>query len=117
MRANDARTLRADMHVHSYHSGYSGQLPFLRARDCYSAPEAVYAAAKSRGMDVVTITDHDSIDGCLAFLERHPDANDFFISEEIECRFPGADLKVHIGAYGIDEREHREIQPLRRNVF
>src|SRR5207237_1982092 len=43
--------------------------------------------------------------------------DDFFISEEIECRFPDADLKVHIGAYDIDERVHREIQPLRRNVF
>ena len=59
-------------------------------------------------MDVVTITDHDSIDGCLEFLDRHPDADDFFISEEIECVVPwgpgdrtgsGVPLKVHIGAY------------------
>ena len=77
----------------------------------------MYAAAKARGMDLVTITDHDSIDGCLEFLERHPDADDFFISEEIECRFPDVDLKVHIGAYDISERIHRDIQPLRRNVF
>ena len=74
---------------HSYHSGYAGHLRFLRARDCYSEPEAVYRVAKARGMDVVTITDHDSIDGCLEFLDRHPDADDFFISEEIECLVPG----------------------------
>jgi predicted metal-dependent phosphoesterase TrpH len=109
--------MRADLHVHSYHSGYAGHLAFLRARDCYSEPEAVYVTAKARGMDVVTITDHDSINGCLEFLERHPDADDFFISEEIECRFPDVDLKAHIGAYGISERIHREIQPLRHNVF
>jgi predicted metal-dependent phosphoesterase TrpH len=117
MRSEDRRPLRADMHVHSYHSGYSSQLSFLRARDCYSKPDAVYAAAKSRGMDLVTITDHDSIDGCLEFLERHPEAGDFFISEEIECHFPASALKVHIGAYGIDEKIHREIQPLRGSVF
>jgi predicted metal-dependent phosphoesterase TrpH len=109
--------MRADLHLHSYHSGHAGHLTFLRARDCYSEPGAVYAAAKARGMDVVTITDHDSIDGCLEFLERHPDADDFFISEEIECRVPDVDLKVHIGAYDISERIHRDIQPLRRNVF
>src|SRR5437870_8338763 len=110
--------LRADLHVHSYHSGYARHLRILRARDCYSEPEAVYAAAKARGMDVVTITDHDSVDGCLEFLERRPDAPDFFMSEEIECRFPdAADLRVHIGAYGITERIHREIQPLRSSVF
>jgi len=109
--------MRADLHVHSYHSGYASHLRFLRARDCYSEPAAVYAAAKARGMDVVTLTDHDCIDGCLEFLSGRPDADDFFISEEIECRFPDRPLKVHIAAYDISERIHREIQPLRRNAF
>jgi predicted metal-dependent phosphoesterase TrpH len=117
MNGTDGRVMRADLHVHSYHSGYTARLPFLRARDCYSEPEAVHAVAKARGMDIVTITDHDSIDGCLEFLERHPDAGDFFISEEIESRFPDTGLKVHIAAYGIDERIHRDIQPLRSDVF
>ena len=109
--------LRADLHVHSWHSGHANHMRFLRARDCYSDPEAVYRAAKARGMDLVTITDHDSIGGCLEFLDRHPDAGDFFISEEIECLVPGLPLKVHIGAYDINERIHRDVQPLRRSVF
>jgi predicted metal-dependent phosphoesterase TrpH len=117
MTSKRSGLLRADLHVHSYHSGYASHLEVLHARDCYSEPEAVYATAKARGMDIVTITDHDSIDGCLEFLQRHPDADDFFISEEIECVFPGTDFKVHIGAYDIDETIHREIQPLRRNVY
>jgi len=109
--------MKADLHVHSWHSGYNHDLPFLRSRDCYTPPEVVYRTAKARGMDLVTITDHDSIDGCLEFLTRHPGADDFFVSEEIECVFPDSPLKVHIGAYQIDETVHREIQPLRRNVF
>jgi len=109
--------MRADLHVHSWHSGYASHMRFLRARDCYSDPEAVYRVAKARGMDLVTITDHDSIGGCLEFLDRHPDAGDFFISEEIECLVPGLPLKVHIGAYDIDERIHRDVQPLRQSVF
>jgi predicted metal-dependent phosphoesterase TrpH len=117
MTADAARVLRADLHLHSYHSGRAGHLRFLHARDCYSEPDAIYAAAKARGMDLVTITDHDSVDGCLEFLSRHPSAGDFFISEEIECRVPDADLEVHIGAYDISERIHRDIQPLRRDVF
>jgi predicted metal-dependent phosphoesterase TrpH len=116
--ANDTvRTLRADLHLHSCHSGYTNYLRFLRALDCYSGPDDVYATAKARGMDLVTITDHDSIDGCLDYLSRHPDTRDFFVSEEIECCFPDADVKVHIGAYGITEEIHRDIQPLRRDVF
>jgi predicted metal-dependent phosphoesterase TrpH len=114
---DNERVMRADLHVHSWHSGYTGHLRFLQARDCYSEPAAVYKTAKLRGMDLVTLTDHDTIDGCLEFLAANPDVNDFFISEEIECRFSGTDLRVHIGAYDINERVHREIQPLRSNVF
>jgi predicted metal-dependent phosphoesterase TrpH len=65
----------------------------------------------------VTLTDHDSIDGCLEFLSRHPEAEDFFISEEIECWFPGKPLRIHIGAYDIDESIHREVQRLRTSVY
>jgi predicted metal-dependent phosphoesterase TrpH len=114
------RMMRADLHVHSYHSGYNHDLPFLRSRDCYNCPEAVYRTAKARGMDIVTITDHDSIDGCLEFLSRHPDTPDFIIGEEITCWMPstgGGPIEVHIAAYGMTEQAHREIQPLRDNVF
>ena len=111
------RHLRADLHVHSYHSGYSTSLPLFRSRDSYSEPEAIYRLAKARGMDLVTITDHDSIDGCLEFLDRHPDAEDFIIGEEIECVLPDLDLTIHVGALGIDERIHSEVQPLRGNVY
>ena len=109
--------VRADLHVHSCHSLRSGNFRFLRSRDCYSRPEDVYRVAKARGMDVVTITDHDSIDGCLEFLDRHPGADDFFVSEEVSCWFPDAPIEVHFGVYGMTEALHAAIQPLRRNVF
>jgi hypothetical protein len=110
--------MKADLHVHSYHSGYASHLRFLRARDCYSSPFAVYRTAKARGMDLVCLTDHDSIDGCLEFLDRYPDAPDFIVGEEISCREPDAPgLRIHLGAWGLNETQHREIQRLRANVF
>lgn len=90
---------------------------FLRSRDCYSNPEDVYLVAKARGMDLVTITDHDSIEGCLALLSRRPGARDIFISEEVSCWLPDTGIQVHLGVYGTNEQLHREIQPLRGNVF
>lgn len=90
---------------------------FLRSRDCYSSPFDVYRTARARGMDVVTFTDHDSIDGCLEFLDRHPDSQDFIWGEEVSCRFPDGDIEVHLGVYGMTEALHRELQPLRGSVF
>jgi predicted metal-dependent phosphoesterase TrpH len=90
---------------------------WFRSRDCYSDPEAIYRAAHTRGMDLVAITDHDSIDGCLELLDRHPGATDLLMGEEIECRVPGTGVRLHLGALGLTERHHRDVQPLRGNVF
>jgi len=116
--------MKADLHVHTYHSGYTSRLRILRSRDSYSDPFDVYRVARARGMDLVCITDHDSLGGCLEFLDRQPDAPDFIMGEEIECLFPlgrraarDDGLKVHLGAIGMTERIHRDLQPLRDNVF
>ncbi|MGH9774951.1 MAG: PHP-associated domain-containing protein [Candidatus Acidiferrales bacterium] len=63
-------------------------------------------------MDLVTLTDHDSIDGA-ELLRRH---SDFFLSEEATCRMPGGTL-VHIGVYDITERQHFEIQRRREDLI
>jgi predicted metal-dependent phosphoesterase TrpH len=111
------RVGRADLHVHSRHSALSGSLPFLRSRDCYSSPLDVYLVAKRRGMDVVTITDHDAIDGWRELMDARPEADDILPGEELSCRLPDGNIQVHLGVYGITERLHAEVQPLRRNVF
>ena len=110
--------MKADLHVHSFHSGLARHWAWLHARECYSTPEDVYRVARQRGMDLVCITDHDSIDGCLEFLDRHPDAPDFIIGEEISCLVPDAPgLRIHLGAIGMTEAIHRDVQRLRDNVF
>ena len=40
-------------------------------------------------MDIVTITDHDAIDGWLELLDARPDADDILPGEEVSCRLPG----------------------------
>ena len=112
---DDPALKRADLHCHSRFSVFKY---FRRAntRDCYNAPEDVYRIAKQRGMSYVTITDHDSIDGALYLLNRHPDLDDFFIGEEVETYFPETGQRIHIGVWGLDERRHREIQRLRPNI-
>src|SRR3982750_2811804 len=84
---SDPSVRRADLHCHTRYSIFKY---FRRAntRDCYNAPEDVYRIAKDRGMSYVTFTDHDSIDGALYLLNKHPDMTDFFIGEEVETYFP-----------------------------
>jgi predicted metal-dependent phosphoesterase TrpH len=112
---SDPSLRRADLHCHSRYSVFKY---FRRAntRDCYNAPEDVYRIAKERGMNYVTLTDHDSIDGALYLLNKHPDLTDFFIGEEVETHFPETGQRIHVGVWDLNEAQHREIQELRPNI-
>lgn len=113
---DDRRFRKADLHCHSVYSTFK-YFRIANTRDSYNRPEEVYRLAKERGMDFVTITDHDSIDGCLALLDRYPDLEDFFISEEVETWFPDTRQRIHINVFDIDEKQHEEIQRRRHNIY
>jgi len=104
--------MRCDLHVHTRHSGMS-TIPMVGriCRECYNDPVAVYETLKRRGMNLVTVTDHDSIDAAEQ-LRRFPD---FFLSEEVTCTTPSA-TEIHVGVYGIDERDHIELERRRHDV-
>ncbi|HEY3725889.1 MAG TPA: glycosyltransferase [Solirubrobacteraceae bacterium] len=99
---------RADMHVHSTASQLSklGVQRSLHLPECATEPEEVYELAKRRGMDFVTITDHDTIAGALT-LEQLPDT---FVSEELTVSFKGERQAVHVLCYGITPEDHEWLQ-------
>lgn len=105
--------MRCDLHVHTRYSGMC-TVPLLRriCRESYSEPLDVYHVLKQRNMDLVTITDHDSIDA-VESLRRYPD---FFLSEEVSAVCPSG-TKLHIGVYDINDRNHIQIERRRADLF
>ena len=107
-------TSRADLHVHSSASAVSklGVQRSLSIPECATEPLEVYELAKARGMDFVTITDHDTIDGALS-VDHLPDT---FISEELTVGFKGEPQAVHVLCYGITPDQHEWLQAHRDDV-
>ena len=104
--------MRCDLHVHTVHSGQC-TVPGL-SRIClesYNEPRELYEILKHRGMDLVTVTDHDSIDAAEE-LRCHPD---FFLSEEVTVTLPSG-TEMHAGVYGMQERDHIELQRRRTDI-
>jgi glycosyltransferase involved in cell wall biosynthesis/predicted metal-dependent phosphoesterase TrpH len=101
-------TSQVDLHCHSTASQLSrlGVQRSLGLPECATPPGEVYELAKRRGMDFVTITDHDTIDGCLELADR-PDC---FVSEELTARFAGEPQAVHVLCYGITPGDHGWLQ-------
>jgi predicted metal-dependent phosphoesterase TrpH len=102
--------MKCDLHVHTHHSGMC-TVPVMRriCRESYNDPREVYETLKRRGMDLVTVTDHDSMDAAES-LRHHPD---FFLSEEVSCTTEYG-TRLHMGVYGMEERDHADLQ-LRRD--
>lgn len=106
-------SLKLDAHVHTHHSGQTSIYPLSRVmRESYNTPEGVYRLAKARGMDLVTITDHDQVSGAAA-LAHYPDV---ISGCEVTGEFPGDRVRVHLNVLGLSEPQHHEIQRLRRDV-
>ncbi|MEY2442260.1 MAG: hypothetical protein QOJ46_1686 [bacterium] len=108
-------TSRVDLHCHSTASAVSklGVQRALGLPECATPPEEVYELAKRRGMDFVTITDHDTIDGALELAAKYDDA---FVSEELTAWFRGEEQAVHILCWGITPGDHERLQHLAGDV-
>jgi glycosyltransferase involved in cell wall biosynthesis/predicted metal-dependent phosphoesterase TrpH len=106
---------RCDLHIHSRHSARSEEWLFRRFDfpDSYSDPKQLYEQLLKRGMDYVTITDHDSVDGCLE-IAHLPKS---FISEQVTTYFPQDGCKLHILVWGISEQQHRDLEGVRESIF
>lgn len=106
---------KCDLHIHSRYSarsrnGCSVAWTFPTATPIRVSYIENYS---SRGMDFVTITDHDTIEGCLQIVHL-PQS---FISEQITTYFPQDPCKIHILAWGMSEAQHEEIVTVRDNVY
>lgn len=111
----DQKTTRADLHVHSKYSTRPSQwiLQKIGCPESFTEPARIYATARSRGMNLVTISDHNTILGALEIA--HLDGA--FVSEEITTYFPEDRCKLHVLAYDITEAHHDDFQKVRDNVF
>lgn len=108
---------KVDLHLHSKYSDHPSEwfLQRLGAAESYSEPQALYRLARERGMDLVTITDHNRIDASLELAQLDPER--CFSGVESTAYFPEDGCKVHILIYGLDRDQFIAIQQLRRNIY
>ncbi|MCF8144239.1 MAG: glycosyltransferase [Deltaproteobacteria bacterium] len=107
--------MKIDLHVHSKFSTRPSQwvLQKIGCPESFTDPLELRRIALEKGMSMVTITDHNTIEGALK-IAHSPDT---FISEEVTTYFPEDGCKVHVLAFNISEGQHSEIQKVRSSIF
>lgn len=106
---------KADLHVHSKYSDRPNEwlLRRIGAPESFVEPTDLYHRCRERGMDFVTITDHNTIRGALE-IAHLPNA---FVSAKVTTYFPEEKAKVHLLVWGITAGQFEEIQRCRPNIF
>ena len=105
---------RIDLHCHSRASTEADEamLQAIRCPESFSEPRDIYDQAKCRGMDFVTITDHDSIAGV-----RELTADNVLVGEEVTCYFPEDRCKIHLLIWGITAEDHAAMQRIAHDIY
>jgi glycosyltransferase involved in cell wall biosynthesis len=106
---------RVDLHVHSKYSDRPSEwlLRRIGAPESFTEPRELYRVCRERGMDFVTVSDHNRIDGALE-IAHLPGT---FISCEVTTYFPEDGCKIHLLVTGIDEAQFREIEAARGSIY
>jgi glycosyltransferase involved in cell wall biosynthesis len=106
---------KADLHLHSSHSNKPSAwaLRKINCPESYTSPQFIYQTVKKIGMDYVTITDHNTINGALE-IAHLPGT---FISSEITTRFPEDRCPVHVVVLNITEKDFGDIMKAANNIY
>src|SRR6516225_4960399 len=113
----DNATGKIDFHLHSYASNVTDYYAAnaFAIPESYSDPLKLYPLLKERDMTLVTLTDHNSIDGVLEMLNAgFPDV---FISSEMTTTFPEDGCNIHVTIANVTPEQFKEANRLRRNIY
>lgn len=108
---------KVDFHLHSYASNVTDYYAAntFAIPESYSDPIATYHELRRKGMTLITLTDHNSIDGVKEMLDAQLPG--VFISAEMTTTFPEDGCNIHVTVANMTEAQFREVDRLRGNVY
>jgi glycosyltransferase involved in cell wall biosynthesis len=108
---------KIDFHLHSYASNVTDYYAAnsFAIPESYSDPLVLHAELRRQGMTLITLTDHNSIDGVKAMLDAG--LPDVFISAEMTASFPEDGCNIHVTVANMTEAQFAEVDRLRSNVY
>ncbi len=113
MMFHKTTAVKIDLHCHSWASNRPALwlMQRLGCPESFTPPEQVRETAMQRGMDFITITDHNTIDG-VNEVEQY---DNVIVGNEITTYFPDG-VKIHVVCLGITKEQFEVIQTVRENI-
>lgn len=109
-------SLAIDLHCHDANSDLTdlrlGRM--LRLPETWTPTDEVVATLRHRGMEAVTLTNHNNARSCWDLLER---GIDVLPGAELTCRVPDYGVWIHVLTYGFTPAEEEILVGLRTDLY
>ncbi len=108
--------LRVDLHCHDRNSDVPDELwgRLLRLPETWLETDALVAALRRAGTDLITVTNHNNARSCWALQQQQQPV---LTGAEFTCHFPGDALSIHVLIYGFDAEQETVLNDLRHDIY
>ena len=105
-RFPENETIKIDLHCHDHNSDVPDEL----LGRIMNVPETL----KNNDCNAITITNHNNARSCFELMDK---GIDVLIGAEFSCTVPDFNIGIHVLTYGFDEKQERELNKLRKNIY
>lgn len=115
-RFPEEEVLTMDLHCHDLNSNVPDELiaRILNVPETWLPTDELVKILKSRGCDLVTVTNHNNARSCYELLEKGEDA---LVGAEWSCMVPDYRIGIHVLAYGFTLEQEKKLNKLRTDIY
>jgi glycosyltransferase involved in cell wall biosynthesis len=108
--------IKIDLHCHDHNSNVPDELlgRILNVPETWLKTERLIKSLRKSECDVITITNHNNARSCFELLEK---GIDVLVGAEFSCTVPDYNIGIHVLTYGFNEKQERELNKLRKNIY
>lgn len=108
--------LKIDLHCHDHNSNVPDELMgrIMNVPETWLKTDSLIETLKKNDCDAITITNHNNARSCFELRDKGVDV---LVGAEFSCTVPDFNIGIHVLTYGFDEKQERELNKLRKNIY
>jgi len=115
-RFPENETLKIDLHCHDHNSDVPDELlgRILNVPETWLKTTSLIETLKKNDCTAITVTNHNNARSCYELLEK---GIDVLVAAEFSCMVPDFSIGIHVLTYGFNEKQEKELNKLRKNIY
>ncbi len=112
----DSNSIKIDLHCHDHNSDVPDELlgRIMNVPETWLSTDQLVETLRKNDCNVITVTNHNNARSCWDLLDK---GMDILVGAEFSCTVPDFNIGIHVLTYGFDEKQEKELNKLRKNIY